>query len=499
MADEKREIERKYESDDSGLPDLTGVGGVANVLDKGLVELDATYYDTADERLAAAGLTLRRRTGGSDAGWHLKLPVAPGVRDEIRSPLSDSVPDEIAALVRARTRRAELIPLVRLRSARDVRHLVDADGALLAEASVDTVTAERLTGKGKGAQWTEIEVELADDGDPAFLDKVDKRLRKAGLRPSKSPSKLARALQQTGGRRHGSGRRAKPVTAGDHVLAYLREQRETILEYDPGVRRDLPDSVHQMRVAIRRTRSTLRTFGTVLDRAVTEPVAAELKWLAGELGADRDQEVLADRLSTALDALPDSLVSGPVRKRLTTWSRSGHKKAHGHLVAILDSARYLAVLDSLDALLADPPLRPKAAGKPEKVLAKAVHKDLAKVSRLVTEALDLPPGKERDLAIHEARKKAKRTRYAGEAAIGALGGPARSLAKSMKSLTSLLGEHQDSVMARGALRELSAVAHAAGESAFTYGLLYGREEARAAAVEAELPGLWREITSGASV
>ncbi|MEU1406911.1 CYTH and CHAD domain-containing protein [Streptomyces sp. NPDC005728] len=499
MADTKREIERKYESEDSGLPDLTGVGAVADVLDKGLVELDATYYDTADQRLAAASLTLRRRTGGSDAGWHLKFPVAPGVRDEIRAPLSDSVPDEIAALVRSRVRCAELIPVVRLRSARDVRHLVDIDGGLLAEASVDTVTAELLIGKGGSTQWTEIEVELADDGDPAFLDRVDKRLRKAGVRPSASESKVARALEQTGGRRPDSGRRAKPVTAGDHVLAYVREQREAMLAYDPGVRRDVPDSVHQMRVATRRMRSTFRTFGTVLDPAVTTPIAAELKWLAGELGADRDQEVLAERLTTVLGGLPPALVSGPVHQRLDSWASARHGSTRGHLIAILDSARYLALLDSLDALLADPPLRKSAAQKPEKVLAKAVRKDFAKVIGLVTQALDDPPGEERDVAIHEARKKAKRTRYAAEAAIPALGGPARSLAKSTKSLTSLLGEHQDSVMARHTLRELSAVAHAAGESAFTYGLLYGREEARAAAVEADLPGLWKEIRTGMSV
>ncbi|MFD0393485.1 CYTH domain-containing protein [Streptomyces nogalater] len=63
MADTKREIERKYEADGGGLPDLTGVGPVAAVLDRGVVELDATYYDTADERLSTASLTLRRRTG----------------------------------------------------------------------------------------------------------------------------------------------------------------------------------------------------------------------------------------------------------------------------------------------------------------------------------------------------------------------------------------------------------------------------------------------------
>ncbi|MER6731009.1 CYTH and CHAD domain-containing protein [Streptomyces puniciscabiei] len=498
MADAKREIERKYESDDSGLPDLTGVGPVAAVLDKGLMELDATYYDTADERLAAASLTLRRRTGGSDAGWHLKVPVEPGVRDEIRAPLSDTVPEEIAALVRSRVRDAELVPLVRLRSARDVRHLVDADGTLLAEASVDAVTAERLGGSGRAAQWTEIEVELADDGDPAFLDLVEKRLRRAGVRPSKSPSKLARALEQTGGRRRGRGRTARPETAGDHVLAYLRGQRDALVELDPAVRRDVPDSVHRMRVATRRARSTLRSFRSVLDRTVTDPVAVELKWLAGELGVDRDHEVMADRLTDAVQALPADLVVGPVRARLTTWSEARLGGAHAHLTGVLDSHRYLTLLDTLDALLADPPLRKPAGKKPEKVLEKAMAKDLATLSALVERAIAVPPGEQRDLAVHEARKKAKRTRYAAEAATPALGRPARSLTKAMRSLTTLLGEHQDSVMTRLTLRELSAVAHAAGESTFTYGLLYGREEARAARAEAELPGLWEEITAGAS-
>ncbi|MFF0778804.1 CHAD domain-containing protein [Streptomyces sp. NPDC003720] len=499
MADTKREIERKYEAEENGLPDLTGAGKVADVLDEGLVELDATYYDTADERLAAAALTLRRRTGGSDAGWHLKFPVAPGVRDEIRAPLSDTVPEELAALVRSRVRGAELVPVVRLRSARDVRHLVDADGALLAEASVDTVTAERLNRAGGTTRWTEIEVELAEGADPALLDKVDKRLRKAGVRPSTSPSKLARALERTGGIRTRSAKPAPPVTAGDHVLAYLREQRDEILDRDPAVRRDIPDSVHKMRVATRRMRSTFRTFRTVLDPAVTTPVAAELKWLARELGADRDQEVLAERLTNALDELPGELVLGPVPQRVAAWAEARHGSTRGHLLAILDSARHQALLDTLDALLADPPLRGKAARKPAKVLAKAVRKDLAKVARLITHALDLPPGQERDVALHEARKKAKRTRYAAEAAIPALGSPATALAKSMKSLTSLLGDHQDSVMARHTLREFAAVAHAAGESTFTYGLLYGREERRAAAAEAELPGLWAKIESEASV
>ncbi|NEB01756.1 CYTH and CHAD domain-containing protein [Streptomyces sp. SID13726] len=494
MADTKREIERKYESDESGLPDLTGVNGVETVVDKGVAQLDATYYDTVDQRLAASSITLRRRTGGSDEGWHLKFPVSPGVRDEIRAPMSDTLPDELAALVRSRVRGTELLPVIRLRSDRDVRDLLDAEGRLLAEVSVDAVHAERLSGGTGDAQWTEIEVELADDGDPAFLDKVEKRLRKVGVRPSRSSSKLARALAETESKKkRSSAALDDPETAGDHVLAYVRAQRDALVELDPAVRQDTEDSVHSMRVATRRMRSTFKSYGKVLDRTVTDPIGDDLKWLAGELGVDRDREVLHERLTAALDEVPGALVSGPVGERVDVWAGARPGGASARLIGVLDSHRYLTLLDTLDALIADPPLLKAAGKKPDEVIAKAVTKDFGKVADLVGQALELEPGTDRDVAIHEARKKTKRTRYAAEAAGPVLGKPAKAVVKAMKSLQNLLGEHQDSVMARQILRELSAVAHAAGESAFTYGLLYGREERRAAAVEAELPGFWDGI------
>lgn len=508
MADTKREIERKYEGPPAGgdapLPDLTGVSGVSTVIDKGVADLDATYYDTVDQRLSAASLTLRRRTGGDDAGWHLKLPVSEGVRDEIRAPLSDTVPRSLTALLRSRIREAELVPVVRLRSAREVRHLVDPSGTLLAEVSVDHVRAERLGGGTGTAEWTEIEVELADDGDPAFLDKVEKKLRKAGLNRSSSASKLARALDETGpqgGAGAGAGSKrekaAEPIllTAGDHVLAYVRTQRDAIIELDPAVRRDLYDSVHSLRVATRRMRSTFRSYNKVLDRTVTDPIGDELKWLAAELGVDRDQEVLTERLTAALDDLPRTLLTGPVRTRLRTWAHARGSGSRRRLIAVLDGKRYLDLLASLDRLLADPPLLEAATRAPEKAIAKAVRKDFAKVSDLIGQALGEPSGHDRDLAMHDARKKAKRTRYAAETAIPALGDPAAALVKSMKSLQSLLGDHQDSVMTREALRELAGQAHGAGESSFTYGVLYGREEQRAAAAEAALPGEWEPIES----
>ncbi|RII08691.1 CHAD domain protein [Streptomyces sp. YIM 130001] len=510
MAETKREIERKYEAGaDVGLPDLTRIAAVAAVVDRGVVELDATYYDTADLRLARSARTLRRRTGGDDEGWHLKLPVAEGVRDEIQAPLSATVPRALAGLVRSRIRTAELLPVVAMRSSRDVRHLVDGDGALLAEVAVDTVHAERLAPQGAGtATWTEIEVELADGGDPAFLDRVDKRLRKAGIAPAGSASKLARALAETGGGAEdgtGPGATSKAngeKRAGGHetdtaaapVLAYLRTQRDALVALDPDARRDLPDAVHQMRVATRRLRSTFRSYGRILDRRITDPIGDELKWLAGELGIDRDREVLTDRIREGLAGLPRALATGPVRRRLRTWSAARRHGSRRHLIGVLDSRRHLELLDTLDALLADPPLTDAWARPAVPALTRAVRRDYRRLAGFVEEALAATPAtEERDIALHEARKKAKRARYAAEAAAPALGKPARRLVRDLKSLQTLLGEHQDSVMSRQALRELAAQAHAEGESSFAYGVLYGREERAAAVAEAALPQKWAGI------
>ncbi len=515
----KREIERKYDvGADAEPPDLTGVPGVGEVVDKGVLELDAVYWDTPDQRLAAAAITLRRRTGGPDEGWHLKLPVslAEGVRDEIHAPLSDEVPQALLALVRSRVRETRLTPVVRLLTSRNVRHLLDARGKLLAEVGVDAVRAERLTPGGTTTAWSEMEVELADGADPAFLDKVEKKLKKAGVRRSSSSSKLSRALTATApgvrppegavtsGKKAGKSAAVAeavrdavgegPGSAGDHLVAYLRAQRDAIVSLDPAVRRDLPDSVHQMRVATRRMRSAFTSYRKILDRTATDPLGEELKWLAGELGVDRDQEVLTERLTARVEALPGTLTLGPVRGRLRAWSVARRTDARAGTLAALDSRRYLALLDAVDALLAAPPLRPAASAPPAKALPKALLKDYARLATRVEHALALAPGQERDRALHAARKAAKRARYAGEAAVPALGRPAQRFAKRMKDVQSVLGDHQDSVVAREALRALAVQAHLAGESAFTWGLLFGQEEAAATDSERALPGAWAEAS-----
>ncbi|MGW7337090.1 CYTH and CHAD domain-containing protein [Streptomyces sp. NPDC054808] len=501
MTQSKRETERKYEPPSggvAGLPDLTGVGPVASVTAAGPEELDAVYHDTEDLRLAGSSATLRRRTGGPDAGWHLKLPLAGDAREEVWAPLSDEVPESLRELALSRTRGAELRPVVRIRSTRTVRRLHDAEGAVLAELSLDEVRADAAASGGGRAEWGELEVELAEGADAGLLDVVEKKLRKKGIVRADSPSKLARALRDTGA--GAEPERCPEVVAGSpgaYVLAYVREQAGRLVSLDPAVRRDLPDAVHRMRVTCRRLRACLRSYRSVLDRRVTDPVRAELRWLAGELGAARDQEVLGERIGTALADLPDELVLGPVAARLRVWEVSHGGEARSRTREALATPRYLRLLDALDALVRQPPLRAGAGRKPARTMARAVLDEYGRLAGRMELALAQPAGRSRETALHEARKAAKKLRYAAEVARPALGKPVARLGERAKAVQLLLGGHQDAVVAQHTLRELAVAAHGAGESAFTWGLLHGLERAGAEARQRELTEVWRAASDPA--
>lgn len=192
---EQLEIEQKFDVDAgferpsfSGLPGVTAAAPV-------LHHLSATYFDTADKRLAASKITLRRRTGGADEGWHLKLPAGSGARREVHAPLgtADHVPDELAAQVAEVTGGDALAPIARLDTERTVVTLTGSGGRALAEVADDVVTARRLPASGEPLRWREVEVEVTE-ADPGFQRAAAELLFAAGARPAGHASKLARVL-----------------------------------------------------------------------------------------------------------------------------------------------------------------------------------------------------------------------------------------------------------------------------------------------------------------
>jgi len=193
------ETEQKYDADPGfAMPDFGAQPGWS-VTGPERYFLSATYFDTGDLRLAANRVTLRRRTGGTDEAWHLKLPVRPGTRRELHLPLSegtDTVPPQMQAMVADITSGAALHPIARLETSRTIRRLTSTDGEVLAEVADDEVTARRLRPgqeAGDPLRWHEIEVELVS-GPPSVLGAAGKLLREAGARPSASASKLGRLL-----------------------------------------------------------------------------------------------------------------------------------------------------------------------------------------------------------------------------------------------------------------------------------------------------------------
>ncbi|MGH3913888.1 MAG: CHAD domain-containing protein [Pseudonocardiaceae bacterium] len=487
--DRFHEIERKFDINaGTPLPDLHSVDGIATVTDPLESTLEATYFDTRDVRLATHRATLRRRTGGTDEGWHLKLPGSGDKRTEVALPLDQArhtVPEALAKQVRGLIRGRELVPVAVLRTTRLERHLFDADGNELAIVADDTVHAKRLNeGSVDVSAWREVEVELVD-GEQALLDAISTHLEAAGLTRSTSTSKLERTLDDLIPDQLPPAQLTSQSRAGDVVLAHLREQVEELVSRDLEARTDEPDAVHKMRVATRRLRSALATYRPLLNREFTDPLRDELRWLGGALSDPRDAEVLQHRLSGLVKKQPDELVLGPVLRRIDLDIGARHRTGHAHLLEALDDERYRRLLDTLDELLADPPFTKKARKRAHRKLLPLVGRACARVDRAsrATDAADTP--EKRDEGLHEVRKAAKRARYAAESVAAVLGKPATRLAKRMEHLQEVLGEHQDSVMSRQVLRELGVIAHLSGENGFTFGLLHEVERSRSEAAQRE--------------
>lgn len=492
-----RETERKYEAIE-GLELLDPVTLLGFDTGTGPHEQDlaAVYFDTADLRLVRAGVTLRRREGGSDAGWHLKLPAGKDSRDELRLPLGRSQrhpPAELVALTRVYTRGAVLAPVAELNTRRRRWVLADADGQALAELADDRVTARTMGEQTTTVSWREVEVELGEHGQRQLLDRIERRLLKVGAQRAGFASKLGRLLADRMPPSVATPNPARARSAGAVVLAYLGAQAERLRENDPLVRRDAPDAVHQMRVAARRMRSALQAFGRVIERDQTRELTTELKWVAGELGGARDAEVMAERFAAVLAEVPDELKLGPVDAAFTRSFGRRQADARDVAVAALDSDRYLALHDRIDALLAAPPLTARATRPAKRELPKSVRRAYRRVESRMADADHQSPGEGRDNALHETRKAAKRLRYATEAVQSTLGKPAARLRKRLKSVQDLLGEHQDAAVSRPVLRKLAGQAYLDGGNGFTYGLMYAAEAARAERAENNLPSAWKRM------
>lgn len=511
------EIERKYDIDgQTSLPRLNGVGGVTQVRYRPPMALEAVYFDTADRDLSANQVTLRRRTGGPDAGWHVKIGRGDR-RIEMQFALGPSedltVPGRILDLVRVHARGKALVQIARLNTLRSVVDLVDGQGLLLAEVSDDQVAAMSVgfRAESRVQHWREWEVEVVDaglvtasaGGTEALLDGVGQVLEAAGARTSASGSKVEKVV----------GRAADPLDpqaalAGEDggalgvravLTATVRAQLKTLKGWDPLLRRNVEDSVHQYRVSCRTLRSILQTYAPLLQAEATGAVVKDLKKLGRLLSVARDAEVVRDQISAKVDALPGgrrgpvaATIPGKTVKRLRNSQAETYDVAHARQLKRMRGVWYAEVMDRLDAFALEVPLRADLSAQDE---ADAVAAMVPLAADQVDAVLGLAAAVDgdRDHAarrerMHGVRKEAKRLRYAVKAVQDAtgldLGAELVGRMKTAKALQEALGDHRDSVMFQDHVLTTARTAAQKGEDTFGYGVLYAAEFALQARTEA---------------
>jgi CHAD domain-containing protein len=422
----------------------------------------SVYYDVPGGSLAEGGITLRRRTENGSGVWQLKLPA-----DDSRLELEaeggpGQPPEELLALLHAHLRRGPLERIAELRTHRS-GELVDRNGTT-AEVTADEVTV--LDSGEMSNHFVEVEIELRE-GIPDGLDEIADELVSAGAEQGNGLPKLFRALGRTPA--YGPSPRSF-----EELRARLRDQLREIERHDPGTRlgRD-PESLHDMRVGVRRLRALLRA-GSELVATDTSELDGRLKQLGRVLGEVRDLDVLLARLDAEAAKLggEDAERAGSLLATL----RTERSCSRSRLLAALRSDEYLALLDDTARTIDE--LEPSGSTV---TLDELVDEASAKVRKAVRKLPDDPANEE----LHAVRKKGKRARYAAELA------GRKKLVKRAKKLQDVLGEHQDAVVAAERLRELAA--KAAPDQALVAGRLVEREEERRREARAAWPKAWQKL------
>jgi CHAD domain-containing protein len=460
-----RERELKFDVDPGfELPDLAGSPLQPRVF-------TSTYYDTPEHRLAAVGITLRRRVENGRGLWQLKLPEGTA-RREIEAPGGPAKPPaEIADLLPALTRGRDLAPVAKLKTRREGVLVSDGGGAQ-AEVVHDAVTV--LDARRVVDRFDELEVELVE-GDDEALGPIGKALRRAGARMGELIPKVFRVL----GKPSSDG---APRLAGEAEILRqaLAEQVREILAHDPGTRLGAdPEELHDMRVAVRRLRAFLKTAEDALEPEWRDDLRSRLKWLGGELGPVRDLDVLTERLRGETEGFEEA--EARAAERLIGSLEQGRREARSALLAALRSDPYFELLDDLDAAAAAPRVRGDI--------------DLAALAtkgyrRLRKQAGAIGPDSSDDV-LHEVRKSGKKARYAAELARPVAGKRAGRFVKEAKAFQDVVGDHQDAVVAEERLREL--VANRSGATLLAAGRLIERERIRRAAARAAFGKAWRRL------
>jgi CHAD domain-containing protein len=469
-----KEQEDKFDVEaDWVLPPVADLVPDGGRLEQEVRKLHNTYFDTPGAGLRIFGITLRRRVGGSETGWQLKVPSGTA-RTELKSGArSKTLPTALAEGVSGLTAGESLDPVASIVTTRTAYQLLNGDGELVMEIADDQVESGPPDGESMLHSWRELEVELGPAGKKKDLKQAGQLLRDAGATPSIARTKLDRALGPLAP--DGQATTVEPGTVGELIFAYLAAQCDVLASNDVALRTGAL-VVHKTRVATRRLRSTLRIFSDVFEAEPAEELDNELQWYADLLGQVRDRDVLSNRLNKKIADLPPEQVRGPAAAEITKTLAAERDEAAQRLQEGMGSERYQHLVLLLRGWRTAPPLSEAGAAK-DQASVTYVDKAKGKADKRLRKAKG-------DIErLHRARKATKRARYAAELA-EPVDGQMKDVARDAEELQTLLGEHQDAIVAANFLAGISS---SDGEkSGFTYGVLMANELNRAAEIRASL-------------
>ncbi|HEY3464366.1 MAG TPA: CHAD domain-containing protein [Amycolatopsis sp.] len=287
-----------------------------------------------------------------------------------------------------------------------------------------------------------------------------------------------------------------PIEAGPadpavhHVRAKLDREIRALLAHEPGTRSGAdPEDLHQMRVALRRMRSVLKLSGTLVGDGA-EPVRAELGWLGQSLGEVRDYDVLIGHLREVIAEF--EVRDQAAGRRLVSKFVTERAAAKRRLTRALSSVRYSALLREVSLLTQE--TSTGAADRPHDLIG-----GLAKPHRKLAKAVRALPADPPDDDLHALRIHGKKLRYAAELALTSAqkkrAARIKTLIKATKDFQTVLGDHQDAVIAAERMRTVLDTADAA--VGFVAGRIAERELARRAEARAAWRGSWAAVDAAA--
>lgn len=275
-------------------------------------------------------------------------------------------------------------------------------------------------------------------------------------------------------------------TAREVIRAALTRSVTTLVTELPGtIEGSDPEPLHQARVATRRMRSDLRTFGPLLDLEWTSHLRDELRWAGGSLGEVRDLDVLLLVVDDVVDGEP-SLSRSDVTG-LVEWFGANRDERRARMLSDLASDRFSTLLADLAEAARDPRTAPQADDPADEVLPRLARRPWRRLERAVKHRTRPTP----DSELHAIRILAKRARYAADAVAPASGRNARRFARAMADIQECLGDLNDSVVIG---RHLRACAAARSDTAFVAGTLNGILAVRAAHCRTDFARIWKRAS-----